>query len=99
METPAGQEQRGDGLHGSACHPRHHRSHILNDARLQRIDERSSHTACRLHDECFVDEETLITVRHDEPPIAEWSDPRLMPDVGCQSCKEEPTTLEYTPHF
>src|SRR3954463_1908619 len=29
METPAGQEQRGEGLHAWACHPRHHRSHIL----------------------------------------------------------------------
>jgi len=78
-------------------HPRRHRSQILHDGRLDRVDELSSEILRHLHQHRLVDEVSLGAVCHRVPAIVQMPDETVGADRGGEPAEEKPSGLERSP--
>ena len=78
-------------------HPRRHRSQILHDARLDRVDQPGSEVRRHLHQHRLVDQVPLGAVRHRVPAIVQMPDETFGADRGRKPAEEKPSRLERPP--
>ena len=78
-------------------HPGRHRSQILHDGRLDRVDELGSEVLRHLHQQRLVDQVPLGAVRHRVPAIVQMPDQTFGADRGREPAEEKPSRLERPP--
>src|SRR5262245_49068981 len=69
-------------------HPRRHRSQILHDGRLDRVDQLGSELLRHLHQHRLVDQVPLGAVRHRVPATVQMPEDAFGPDGGPDAAEE-----------